>query len=219
MFSHISNDIIKLVKNREKNWTKTNIRKQCYGREIKEEKEMIKEDKRRQPQNQALCVHSYESKYKLDSNSKFRKSRPKANEKHLFHDFEYCKRHSKYKASTTTPHVSISRWTTELWHLVHNWNLFLSISTAAQLRWQDGIYCSTNCSPFHAFPPSSSRPNNHSVWGCMNGYKQNRDVFLCGHFNRYTAQTVQLLRKVVNGVQSFPRQSGPGKMGPRAWNV
>ena len=43
---------------------------------------MIKEDKRRQPQNQALCVHSYESKYKLDSNSKFRKSRPKANEKH-----------------------------------------------------------------------------------------------------------------------------------------
>ena len=110
MFSHISNDIIKLVKNREKNWTKTNIRKQCYGREIKEEKEMIKEDKRRQPQNQALCVHSYESKYKLDSNSKFRKSRPKANEKHLFHDFEYCKRHSKYKASTTTPHVSISRW-------------------------------------------------------------------------------------------------------------
>ena len=71
---------------------------------------MIKEDKRRQPQNQALCVHSYESKYKLDSNSKFRKSRPKANnENHLFHDFEYCKRHSKYKASTTTPHVSISR--------------------------------------------------------------------------------------------------------------
>ena len=166
------------MKNREKNWTKTNIRKQCYGREIKEEKEMIKEDKRRQPQNQALCVHSYESKYKLDSNSKFRKSRPKANEKHLFHDFEYCKRHSKYKASTTTPHVSISRWTTELWHLVHNWNSFLSISTAAQLRWQDGIYCSTNCSPFHAFPPSSSRPNNHSVWGCMNGYNQNRDVFL-----------------------------------------
>ena len=219
MFSHISNDIIKLVKNREKNWTKTNIRKQCYGREIKEEKEMIKEDKRRQPQNQALCVHSYESKYKLDSNSKFRKSRPKANEKHLFHDFEYCKRHSKYKASTTTPHVSISRWTTELWHLVHNWNLFLSISTAAQLRWQDGIYCSTNCSPFHAFPPSSSRPNNHSVWGCMNGYNQNRDVFLWRHFKRYTAQTVQLLRKVVNGVQSFPRQSGPGKMGPRAWNV
>ena len=161
-----------------KNWTKTNIRKQCYGREIKEEKEMIKEDKRRQPQNQALSVHSYESKYKLDSNSKLRKSRPKANEKHLFHDFEYCKRHSKYKASTTTPHVSISRWTTELWHLVHNWNLFLSISTAAQLRWQDGIYCSTNCSPFHAFPPSSSRPNNHSVWGCMNGYNQNRDVFL-----------------------------------------
>ena len=52
---------------------KTNIRKQCYGREIKEEKEMIKEDKRRQPQNQALCVHSSESKYKLDSNSKFRK--------------------------------------------------------------------------------------------------------------------------------------------------
>ena len=219
MLSHISNDIIKLVKNREKNWTKTNIRKQCYGREIKEEKEMIKEDKRRQPQNQALCVHSYESKYKLDSNSKFRKSRPKANEKHLFHDFEYCKRHSKYKASTTTPHVSISRWTTELWHLVHNLNLFLSTSTAAQLRWQDGIYCSTNCSPFHAFPPSSSRPNNHSVWGCMNGYNQNRDVFLWGHFNRYTAQTVQLLRKVVNGVQSFPRQSGPGKMGPRAWNV
>ena len=180
---------------------------------------MIKEDKRRQPQNQALCVHSYESKYKLDSNSKFRKSRPKANEKHLFHDFEYCKRHSKYKASTTTPHVSISRWTTELWHLVHNWNLFLSISTAAQLRWQDGIYCSTNCSPFHAFPPSSSRPNNHSVWGCMNGYNQNRDVFLWGYFNRYTAQTLHLLRKVVNGVQSFLRQSGPGKMGPRAWNV
>ena len=143
MLSHISNDIIKLVKNWEKNWTKTNIRKQCYGREIKEEKEMIKEDKRRQPQNQASCVHSYESKYKLDSNSKFRKSRPKANEKHLFHDFEYCKSHSKYKASTTTPHVSISRWIPILWHLVHSWNLFLSISTAAQLRWQDGFYCST----------------------------------------------------------------------------
>ena len=95
MLSHISNDTIKLVKNREKNWTKTNIRKQCYGREIKEEKEMIKEDKRRQPQNQALCVHSYESKYKLNSNSKFRNIRPKANEKHLFHEFEYCKRHSK----------------------------------------------------------------------------------------------------------------------------
>ena len=34
---------------------------------------MIKEDKRRQPQNQALCVRSYESKYKLNSILNFEK--------------------------------------------------------------------------------------------------------------------------------------------------
>ena len=34
---------------------------------------MIKEDKRRQPQNQAFCVHSYESKYKLNSILNFEK--------------------------------------------------------------------------------------------------------------------------------------------------
>ena len=105
-------------KQRKRNWTKTNIRKQCYGREIKEEKEMIKEDKRRQPQNQAFCVHSYESKYKLNSNSKFRNRRTKAYEKHLFN--EYCKRHSKYKASTSTLHVLILRWIPNLWHSAHN---------------------------------------------------------------------------------------------------
>ena len=39
---------------------------------------------------------------------------------------------------------------------------------------------------------------------CINGYNQNRDVFIWGHFKGHTAHTVQLLRKVVNGPQSFP---------------
>ena len=46
---------------------KDNAREQCCGREINEEKEMIKEDKQRQPPKLALCrIHMKTQQIKID---------------------------------------------------------------------------------------------------------------------------------------------------------